>query len=481
MIRNAYYSKDRVEKARLIRPALPRSRSRPDAAADVTLINLNLMLSRQDGTFDQQSYIPLGLLSIAAVLERHGYCVELIDYQLFSHARYFDAGIFLDAIEELAPVVGISCMSNLLPFAVLVARVVKERHPGAFVVLGGVGPSPVARELVDAFAFIDCVVEGEGELAMLDIVRGSRERLPRPKVVDDLDALPLPAYAHIDFSLYDAAPSVITSRGCPYQCTFCTEPFNFSHTVRFRGVDAVVDEIRLVQERSGRSTFLFQDDILPLKPSRFRRLLAGLKALPAPIQWKCFSRVDLMDPSLMRSMSESGCVQIRYGIESGSNRTLRRIKKEIDIEQAYRVAVESLQHFPSVHCSFMWGFPFETAEDVEETLEWVARFERAGVSCLLFQYSPLPGSPIYRSNNKRPVHFDRNRYSIFVLSGHESINGLDFEPAGNSDELFDYVSQHPQVFSGFYHYDDELVGEMRTLVEGYEIRHRTPIRNEYDL
>jgi anaerobic magnesium-protoporphyrin IX monomethyl ester cyclase len=481
MIQNAFYSKAKVDNARLIRPTLPRSRTRPDQAPDVTLINLNLMLARQDGTFDQQCYIPLGPLSIAAVLERHGYCVEFIDYQVFSHARYFDAEMFLDAVGDLPSVVGISCMSNLLPFAVLVARTIKQRHAGVFVVLGGVGPSPVARELVAAFDFIDCVVEGEGELPMLDILRGKRDRLPQAHIVKDLDELPVPAYSHIDFSIYDAAPSIVTSRGCPYDCTFCTEPYNFAHTVRFRDVKAVIDEIAIVHGMSGRTMFLFQDDILPIKPSRFRRLLDGLTTLPLPIQWKCFSRTDLMNEALMRQMAAAGCVQIRYGIESGSNRTLRAIRKGFEIEAAYRVAAQSVEHFPSVHCSFMWGFPFETAEDVEETLAWLARFEAAGVTCLLFQYSPLPGSPIYRSSNQRPLLFDRSKYSIFVLSGHENIRQLQFEPAADSDELYDVVSRHPEVFSGFYHYDDALVADMRNLVQGYEIRHRTPLRNEYDL
>jgi anaerobic magnesium-protoporphyrin IX monomethyl ester cyclase len=481
MIANAFYSKALVDKARLVRPTVPRARTHRDRAPDATLINLNLMLARQDGTFDQQCYIPLGVLSIAAVLEQHGYCVELIDYQVFSHARYFDAALFLDTIGEVAPVVGISCMSNLLPFAVLVARAIKERHPDAFVVLGGVGPSPVARELVAAFDCIDCVVEGEGEMPMLDILRGARERLPRVNIVKDLDALPMPAYRLIDFPIYDAAPSIVTSRGCPYSCTFCTEPYNFSHSVRLRDVSAVVDEIALVHDLSGRNLYLFQDDILPIKPSRFRRLLKGLRELPFAIQWKCFSRVDLMNEALMREMAAAGCVQIRYGIESGSNRTLRTIKKGFEIEPAYRVAVESVKHFPSVHCSFMWGFPFETAEDVEETLDWIERFEAAGVSCLLFQYSPLPGSPIYRGNNARPLLFDRSKYSIFVLSGLENVNELDFEPGGQSDEMYDVVSRHPQVFSGFYHYDDAQVAGMRDLVAGYEIRHKTPLRNEYDL
>ena len=86
-----------------------------------------------------------------------------------------------------------------------------------------------------------------------------------------------------------------------------------------------------------------------------------------------------------------------------------------------------------------------------------------------------------RLGDDRPLLFDRSKYSIFVLSGLENIKELEFEPGGESDEMYDVVSQHPQVFSGFYHYDDAQVSGMRNLVAGYEIRHKTPLRNEYDL
>lgn len=468
-----------IERSTAVKPHVPRLRS--SGTADVALINLNLMLARTDGTFDQQCYIPLGLLSIAGVLEQHGFEVDLIDYQLFSHARYFDAERFVDSIGEVPRIVGISCMSNLLPFSVVVARTIKKKFPNAFVVLGGVGPSPVADQLLEAFDFIDCVVEGEGELTMLDIARGSRERRPKSRVVADLNELPIPAYHLIDFSNYDAAPSIVTSRGCPYQCTFCTEPYNFSHSVRFRSVDQILSELNAVHARSGRNLFLFQDDILPLKPSRFDRLIKGFSTLEFPMQWKCFSRTDLMTSRLLDVMPAAGCVQIRYGIESGSNRTLKTLKKGFDIEQAFRVAAESAKKFPSVHCSFMWGFPFEAPEDARATLEWIRRFEDAGVSCLLFQYSPLPGSPLYRSTNTRPLRFDRSKYSIFVLSGHEDVRDTTFVPTRTSSELFDLIETHPSIFAGFYHYDSELVDEVHELISAHQVFHRTHIKNEYDL
>jgi radical SAM superfamily enzyme YgiQ (UPF0313 family) len=317
-------------------------------APDVTLVNLNLMLANGGGYYDEENYVPLGILYIAASLERAGYAAEFVDYQLFSHARLFDPDLFVEALGDTAPIIGLSCMSNLLPFAILVAERLKKKRPGCTVVLGGVGPSPVAAGILQAFPFIDIVVEGDGELAMIAIAGGDRTRLPPRAEPRNLDALPLPAYGLLDFANYIPARSLVTSRGCPYRCTFCTEPHNFGGHVRFRSVESVIEEMTWLHRLHAHATFLFQDDTLPIDRKRFARMLAALRALPFAVQWKCFSRVDLMDDELMAEMAASGCVQVRYGIESGSNQTLARIRKGFTIEQAFDVTTRSVRHFASV-------------------------------------------------------------------------------------------------------------------------------------
>jgi radical SAM superfamily enzyme YgiQ (UPF0313 family) len=154
----------------------------------------------------------------------------------------------------------------------------------------------------------------------------------------------------------------------------------------------VVAELELVHSRSGKEVFLFQDDILPLNRSRFQALLRALREeMSFPVKWKCFARVDLVDEDLMKEMAASGCVQIRYGVESGSNKTLERIQKGFTIEQAYEVVRRSVEFFPSVHASFIWGFPFEDMTEFEATLAALGDFEQAGATIVLFQFCPFPG------------------------------------------------------------------------------------------
>jgi len=462
------------------KPQVKRSRTRDADPPDVTLINLNLMLINNAGHFDQQNYIPLGLLYIAACLEREGYNVEFIDYQLFSHARKFDADLFINKIGTPAKLVGFSSMSNLLPFTILCAEKLKKRYPECKIVLGGVGPSPVAGQIIKAFPFIDSVVEGEGELAMLDFIKGDIIPLPPRRMVKDLNSLPLPSYSLLDFNFYDAAPSMISSRGCPFRCAFCTEPHNFGGAVRYRSVDAVIEELELVHSLSGRNLFLFQDDILPLDRSRFRELLKAFDKLSFPMEWKCFSRVDLMDEDLMREMVDHGCVQVRYGIESGSNKTLKRIKKGFTIEKAYEIAKKSVEYFPSVHASFIWGYPFESMNAFETTLDWVSKFEDAGVTVLLFEYSPLPGSQLYKEY-KGELTFSEETYSFFVVTGHEVVGRDGFTSIPQSSPVYRLIKKHPRIFPGFYKYRDTTSYWKNERLEQYRLTGRTSARNEYDL
>lgn len=462
-------------------PRLYRLRWNENEAPDITLINLNLMLVNQNGRYDQQNYLPLGLLYIASFLGEKGINAELVDYQLFTHARLFDPGLFIRTLGETAPIVGFSCMTNLFPFAVLCARELKKASPDCRIVFGGVGPSPVARQVIEAFPFIDSVVTGEGEMPLLDLLTKEWQAVPGRQLAMDLDELPLPAYSLIDFKLYgNTAPSIISSRGCPYRCTFCTEPHNFGGLPRLRSINSICRELEMVHSLSGSELFLFQDDILPLNRPRFFELLKAVRGLSFPLKWKCFSRVDLTDGEIMKGMVESGSVQIRFGIESGSNRILQRIQKGFTIEKAYRVTRKSLEYFPSVHVSFIWGYPFETMEDFEETLVWVSRFEEMGASVLLFEFSPLPGSQIYLEHSK-DLCFDERNYSFFVIMGSETIAQDQYRISDSQRPIYDLIKGYPEIFPGFYTYSNTLKLRKTARLYQFNSTRRTPTRNEYDL
>jgi radical SAM superfamily enzyme YgiQ (UPF0313 family) len=187
-----------------------------------------------------------------------------------------------------------------------------------------------------------------------------------------------------------------------------------------------------------------------------------------------------MDDDLMREMVDSGCVQVRYGIESGSNKTLKRIKKGFTIEKAYEISMRSVKHFSSVHASFIWGYPFEDRNEFEATLEWARRFEDAGVTVLLFEYSPLPGSQLYKEFNGE-LKFSNDNYSLFIITGHEVVTEKGFDAQPEFSPIYQLIKKHPKIFSGFYKYENTTHLWKSERLQQYRLTGRTSARNEYDL
>ncbi len=448
----------------------------------ITFVNMNLMFAKLEGSLDRQNYFPLGILYMMASLRQAGYRSELKDYQFAEMLDPFHLDIFKEFIGETADIVGISSMANLLPFVIHCAEDLKRERPDLRIVLGGVGASPVATEIIQSFPFIDYVVVGEGEQAIIDIVEGkAKQGVVQGNLVESLDTLPFPDYQSIDLSRYDAAPSLISSRGCPFKCQFCTEPFNFRQRTSFRSINNLMEEIQLVHKLTGRTLFLLQDDNFIFGKDRLAEFAQAVEKLDFPFQWKSFCRVDQLDEEKTRWAKESGCVQLRFGIESGSNRVLRELRKGITIERAEEAVQLATKHLPSVHASFMWGFPFETLDDVRETIRWMECFEKAGATILLFQWAPLAGSPLYE-RYKGNLEYADARYSNFVLTGHEvmwrplHLIGEQHEP------LYELIQQYPRIFPGFYclGYEENILPKLQLLMESDFIM-RKPLRGESDL
>jgi len=160
--------------------------------------------------------------------------------------------------------------------------------------------------------------------------------------------------------------------------------------VVFQSVDRVIKEVKFISDHSRKRVFLFQDDQITLRRDRAKTLFERLMDEDLGMLWKCFVRVDLVDEELLALMRESGCVQVRFGIESGSNRVLKAIKKGFTIEEAHRAVRLAIKYMPSVHASFIWGYPFETLQECKETMKWVHRLQDEGCTVLISSCRPCP-------------------------------------------------------------------------------------------
>lgn len=361
---------------------------------------------------------PLGISYIAAYLERQGISVEVLDAQ----AEQLHVDSFPDRLAgKDFDVIGITSTTPIFYRAIDSAKILKKLFPKAKLVMGGVHPSALPEEAL-ACEDVDMVVIGEGEKTLLEIIQGKKPseipglafrvdngemvKTPDRPLINDLDGLPHPAYHLLPMQRYRPAlggyrrlPAVqiMASRGCTHRCTFCFPVFG--NTARFRSVDSIIDEIKLLVKDFGMKEIYFYDDTFNLN----RKLLAGIcEALireELDITWACLARADLVDLEILKLMKRSRCHAISFGVESADPEILDNIKKQLDlskvgdaVEMCRKVGIES-------RLGFMMGNPGETRETLEHTIRFCIDLNP---DLAMFNITtPFPGTQIYEWADER--------------------------------------------------------------------------------
>ncbi len=435
--------------------------------SDITLLHISLSRPRT---------VPSGVLYLAAVLEREGYGVDVRDLYVQSY-RDLDAGRLLDYLEDSAGIVGFSCMSDSLPFVIAGIEKFKERYPDKTVILGGAGPTGVAREIMRSFPFLDIVASGEGESTMCELMdclaSGGRRDLrfvkgiyfrdqgevletPPRERISNLDSLPFPLYEKVPMEDYQLV-NVVFSRGCPYGCTFCDVAPMWKRRNYRRSVESVIEEMRFLRERYGKTEFEFTDETFVLHQNVIIDFCRQLAARRVDVSWACTGRINLMNEELIAEMSAQGCRGIFYGIESGSDTVLARIKKDFTASEAMEIVRKTLKRVHVV-ASFVWGFPFETVEDLLKTLLLAVYFSHLGVDTRLNRLVPFALTPLFAEYGDRLVWRDVwDSYSIAVP----------FQTTGYRSEIVDLIREHPNAFPEFYWFPTGNHPEKCGLVERF--------------
>jgi anaerobic magnesium-protoporphyrin IX monomethyl ester cyclase len=383
------------------------------ASMRIALINVQLL----DGN---NVVAPLGVLYIAGQLEEDGHTVAVFD----GDPDAFSLG---DEVVAWRPeLVGIGFLTAASSRAYALLRDLRRRLPAkTYFMAGGVHPTIFPEATLRAGA--DVVVTGEGEETASEVVRrvadGQRDLRgvpgtvcldPEGALVDngaralmpELDALPRPARHLIDFTPYLAPPGVIrgysmsnvatvfATRGCPYGCIYCGSHNIFGRKIRYRGVADVVDEIAELRARYGVRGIYFCDDLFTLDKEwvvAFCRELSD--RMPGQIRWACQTRIDAVHLDILRTMRQAGCVQVDFGVESGSQRILKILSRKTPktkIVEAFRAAQAAGLR---TCATFIIGSPEERLEDLEESFE-LARTLRADYTAFYYA-TPYPGTKLY--------------------------------------------------------------------------------------
>jgi len=223
---------------------------------------------------------------------------------------------------------------------------------------------------------------------------------PLPRV--QVDMLPMPARDLIDIDAYHRLDTytyvggtreghIQTGRGCPYNCAFCAQRCVTRGTVRWRTVEQIANEVKLLKYRYGCDQIIFFDDTFNLKWSRVQQLCEALK--PLDLIWHCLLRADLVTPLMIRTMADAGCRGVIFGFETGSDTMLQKMNKKLTVKQSLRAAEMATRMGMLVRAQMVVGFPGETDETIEETAHFVRNADVAKYGFHIF--APLPGSLVW--------------------------------------------------------------------------------------
>jgi anaerobic magnesium-protoporphyrin IX monomethyl ester cyclase len=359
---------------------------------------------------------PMNLMYLASSLENESHPVSILDDDLLQ-LGYQKVS---EMVEKLNPkLVGVTATTSTIKSALKYVDLVKDILPNTSTVIGGPHPTFMPYETLKESDALDVVVMGEGERTMVELANLSSESIPdfedvkgivfrdrktenlksTPKrpLIKDLDSLPFPARHLVPFDSYGASKdqtgSIISSRGCVYNCTYCSSSLIMGKKFRSRSPENVVDEIEELINVYHVNDIGFMDDTFMLNKNRANNIANEIKARDLDVSFVASSRVDMVDRNLLKNLKNSGLKTIYYGVESGSQRVLELMKKGITLKQA-EVAVKSAKNTGlQVLTSFILGYPGETEEDMNKTIDFSLKLDSD-----YSQYSiltPFPGTPIY--------------------------------------------------------------------------------------
>lgn len=377
---------------------------------------------------------PLGLMYLAACLREKGYEVRITNL----------AGHTLETCKaEIKPadLYGVQLYTPTSKAGIEIAKYIKQEFPRRPVICGGAHPSalPESKDL-DIF---DNIVVGEGEISIVKVVDAYRDktkitRIVKSGFIKDLDSLPLPAWDIVDMMRFHRKVDdhrcfgIIGSRGCTFHCAFCDQAI-MGDRVRFRSIDSIVHEIKEVIRRYGVRHFEFFDDMFTVRKSRLVEFKEKTKGLG--LSYRCNGRTDILTKETYGLLKDSGCSVICFGIESGSQKILDRMDKQNSVENNYKAIKIAQEAGLTVIGYFMIGFPGETVETINESIEFV---KNSNVDqAQFYTFIPLPGCDVYKHPNKYGAKITSHDFSdYYLVTGREGLGGKTVETGTlSADEL----------------------------------------------
>ncbi|MHA2392301.1 MAG: B12-binding domain-containing radical SAM protein [Promethearchaeota archaeon] len=348
-------------------------------------------------------WVPLGILYLGTILKEHGFTVKLLD----AAARFYSKEDVLNWIKKVKPdVIGISVFTVAFLPTINLVKIIKDWNPSIKIVLGHYHPTMEAENIFRKYSnYIDYCVRGEGDYTFLELceflekndtalpnhIKGltfqnSTQKIistPDPPLITELDTLPFPDRKLIDFNYKwnfsgfefskSKLTSIISSRGCPFNCSYCACSKFAKRRFRPRSPENIVEEMLLIEDQ-GYTELNFVDDNFTLQPKRTIRICELIKKEKIDINWHTDGRVDQTSQNMLNWMSKAGCKSLWFGFESANQRILDLYNKRTKVSQFYEAIDKARDaNIDLIVGLFMLGAPTETIDEVKNTINFAVK------------------------------------------------------------------------------------------------------------
>jgi len=353
--------------------------------------------------------VPIGLYYIGALLKENNYDVEILNW----HNVNKTPQKIEETLKERKPdVIGFSIVHANRWGGIDISKIAKQILPGVKIVFGGIGTTFLCEHLLTHFKEIDFAVLGEGEYSFLNLIRciekenynginkidgiafrkgGKVVKTNSAEVIQELDRLPMP-------SKYFELQHLISSRGCPANCTFCGSPQFWGHKVRFHSPEYFVEQMEQLY-RKGITFFYVSDDTFTMRKDRVIQICKKIIEKELKITWFAISRVNYVNEEMLYWMRRAGCIQISYGVESGSEKIRDMLNKNIKTDDIRRAFTLTTMYGILARAYFIYGSPGESWETIQETIDLICEIKPLGI--IFYILDIFPGTTLYEEFKRR--------------------------------------------------------------------------------
>jgi len=374
--------------------------------------------------FTDEKRPPLGLGSLMSVTRNEGHKIFFVDNYL-KPSNFIEEGYLQkNTIDFVGIYASTICYRDTLRMFNEIENLRKKGLWNGKIIVGGPHTSVALNTIPD---FVDYVVQGEGERAILEIINGkANKRIIRKGRIKDLDSLAFPPWDIFNKLPYDYSCrwmdikpvfTMNTSRGCPFNCSFCSVSSIWGKQYTYYSADRIICEVEYLIRNFGAKGIYFREDNFTLDLKRTEEFCEKLIKRKINIHWACETRVDNISEELIRLMSVAGCRAFYLGVESGSQRILNRLNKKITVEQIERTINWCKEYNIRTYCSLIVGVPGETFEDYLLTKRLMDKLKPYTYGFNVFV--GIPDSPLYNYALENNLYEYIDDLGLLYLPGYD--------------------------------------------------------------